>query len=383
MQPGENGNKEVLKKEVVGTIAQRIAALKSGGGMQTQAQPPTPKPSSVFKPKPQVQPKPEVTPSPSVSKPTPSGSGSGKIDKEDEYLKAVRDSAESYAKGLDDEAQSKLTKLADEARRSQLKELIAERTKDLVPARPFWRDKALNAAVDHANRIITGALDESQKIVAIGKELPGSMFVDPAGDNLFRNASAFLSPQTLLDQGCLRGRMEPDDPVAGLKRIFADPKGAFAVVDGYVRKPSGSGGMTLSSGPEVAAMSATTARDNTLGNSPTWQYTFPRPELSKVEPDTIRADLGVTESQARNLEGTAYELKSDSGGIAGATILAFVSTASSKEHMFLTTLDIPGDLAFRAYTGIPQTTYRTKWKRLNADTLDLYTTATEKYDLPM
>jgi hypothetical protein len=345
------------------------------------------------KPNLQAQPKPS-TPTPPTPKATtparsqppkpggPSGSGGG-----DEAALLETYSATIKAKLVErvnrmGEQRLRLAAMESRARAAEIQKLLDEVCKDVSSAgiKGFKLQTPKNDAIAAVQVIL-----RNDRVGAFGIEYED--YVIPGTGWLYRNASKPVDPDLVLGQGVIRGRSEPQQPgapvVAALQKVFRDPAGAHAVVNSYVTTPPGSGGMATAAG-EIAIASATGLTDNTLGNSPTWQYTFPAPALKKVSDATIASELGVSADQAKSLtDGKIFGLYSDSGAIAGGSIVAFISGSGSNEHMFLTPVQFDPNLAWRAYTPAVEDNYRTRWKRLDQATYAVYKQLATKYELEL
>jgi hypothetical protein len=206
--------------------------------------------------------------------------------------------------------------------------------------------------------------------------LEGQGIFGAPSNHLFRNASAPVTPSVVIGNGSFRHRSEcgPSDNV--IAHVFS--ASASEILFNYTRDPG-----TL----PFAVVSATTDDDNTLGQSPTWAYAFPRPALNVVPAATIAAYLQnlnattgggtVMDAVSRNYPaatpaesvtaclGPLFTLQTDSGALPGA-LTAFVSTQGAQEHILLNHVAFTaGQDLFRSVSPAPEHPYRSRWKVLS------------------
>jgi hypothetical protein len=186
---------------------------------------------------------------------------------------------------------------------------------------------------------------------------------------LYRNVGPPVDPPLVIDQGEIRGRLTMGDGAATLRELFNS--GIDSVIATYVHSND-----LMANGKALACMSACPEANSNLGRSPLWEFAFPTPDLKVVAKGTLTAELGVTALEVDKLGKTDWTVRTDSGGVTDAQIIALVCSARAKEHVLLTTVPLGPGHAFRSCTGAP---YQRRWKKLDAKTVEDYYTLARKY----
>jgi hypothetical protein len=216
------------------------------------------------------------------------------------------------------------------------------------------------------------------------------IFGVPGNDHLYRNTSSAVTPSVILANGCFRHRYDCSPVDAVLTHLFSGQ--AHEILFNYTRDP-GSLPFTV--------VSATTETDNTLGQSPTWSYSFPKPALVVVPAAAIAAHLQTLDvgggtvlaavthnfpaaTAAQSVTaclGNLFTLRTDTGALP-ANLTAFVSTQAAQEHILLNPAPFtPGQDYFRGVSPDPTYPYRNRWKVLSR--YATYNTAVTTRNLPL
>lgn len=245
----------------------------------------------------------------------------------------------------------------------------------------FKRPEVQRDAVDTGITSADGRLNPpvTEFLAELGDAVFAADAVAAGGGYLYRNMDGAVPPKVVLGQQVFRGRIEPTDHKQALLDIYTDSEGAAGVLMNYVSTNVMTAGVAKK---EVPCMSACTDADNTLGRKPTWQYAFPAPALSDVPLAKVQEQLGVSARQAASPAEKKWVLRSNSGDIDGAGVIAFVCDARADEHVFFRTVAIGTQAAFKAYGTFGGTeSYRGRWKKLDDASVTRYWSVTEKYGL--
>jgi hypothetical protein len=295
-----------------------------------------------------------------------------KVKVADQLVKEILDGWLKYVATLEGTEKERVQGLQDvELNKALLMAyLLAEARKENKggKALPAWK---LTKPSQDAETEVRGARADKLKadnraafILGLNPFLAPATVAQGGGTFLYRNVGNPVTPALVIGQRVYRGRyaMEPEH-VGVLRRIYQNSPSA--VIIGYV----GTNEMFAPTGEQIQCMSMCTNPDDTLGNSPVWKFACPTPPLQVVPPATIVTDLGVTLAQASGLQDTAWSLRTNSGAIAGATVVAFVCNGRADEHIFLTELPLGPGFAFRKYQG---EAYQCQWKVLSDTTVTAY-----------
>lgn len=201
------------------------------------------------------------------------------------------------------------------------------------------------------------------------------LFGNPDAGYLFRNTSATVDPTMILGNGCFRHRTacEPVDTM--LTFLFSGNAGT--VLFNYTRDPGAI---------PYAVVSATTERENTLGQNPTWSYAFRKPALTIVPPATLALHLAtlpadgggtVLDKVRTNFAGATdgervaaclggiFTFQTNTGTLPCACA-AFVSNQGAQEHILLNAVNFtPGSDLCRWAGNDSTRPYRMRWKLLS------------------
>jgi hypothetical protein len=279
----------------------------------------------------------------------------------DKIVAEVLDAWLKYVGTLSVEERAQLQTLDGTKLNEKLREAYTTaKTEKVEPPLTGWK---LTAPSQAAEKEVRGSRVDKQKsderatfLLAVNAFLAPAAVAAGGGAYLYRNVGSPVTPAMVIEQDCYRGAVVMADHVAVLTRIFRNnPDG---VIEGYVR----SNEMFAPTGQQIACMSMCTNPNDSLGRSPEWKFACPAPALQVVPAATIALDLGVTALQSTGLQATSWSVRTDTGAIAGATIVALVCTGRANEHIFLTHIPLGAGFAFRRYQGEE---YQCQWKILN------------------
>jgi hypothetical protein len=174
---------------------------------------------------------------------------------------------------------------------------------------------------------------------------------EPGSGDLFRNAGNGQHPWQIAATGFQHRAGVPDGAavLAHLRAIYTAAEGADVVLEGYRRSNDNS----LS----VPFISAAPGAGHNAGKDVIWEYAI-AVTLTEVSAETIKAELGVGDGHLRL--ATVSRLMTDSGGIAGAQVVAFLG-GGADEHTFVTKIPNSSVTAFRRIHGAP---WMTRWRAL-------------------